>query len=177
MRAQSEKGDSMLRLPLRTAGDAHWILRFSWFVERLNEVANLEDRTLDDAVVRVILQFEGDRSGFTERDQRLSEWIQLATGEPLPHATLMYVWDARHPVGTVLLHPRTDRIKVLVVASGPDRLGQWVDIERDVHADHVLAFGTPPQGLVGLGLMTDANNTEQATESWYGPLSLLASAR
>jgi hypothetical protein len=171
MVARSEKGDSMLRLPLPGGGAPAGRLRFSWWVDRLNTEANLQERELDDAVVRVILQFDGDRARWSARDQRLSEWVRLATGEPLPHATLMYVWDARLPVGTVIRHPRTDRIRLLVAASGAARLGQWVDIERDVHADYVQAFGKAPQRVVGLALMTDANNTEQPSEAWYGPLS------
>jgi hypothetical protein len=145
-------------------------LRFSWFANALNPAAELGDSALDDAVVRVILQFDGDRAPFTARDRRLSDLVQLATGEPLPHATLMYVWDHRHPVGTILRHPRTDRVRMLVVASGVAGLGQWIDIERDIAADYTLAFGKPPVLLMGLALMTDANNTGQSSEAWYGPI-------
>ncbi len=170
IRARSAKGDSVLRMRLLPNEVPAGHLRFSWFVNELNTAADLEDRALDDAVVRLILYFDGDRSRFSTRDQRLSEWIQLATGEPLPYASLVYVWDHRHPAGTVLGHPRTDRIRTIVAESGPARLGRWVDIRRDVHADYVRAFGKPPQRLVGIALMTDANNTGQAAEGWYGPI-------
>jgi hypothetical protein len=124
-------------------------------------------------VVRVILYFDGDRSQLSPRDQRLSEWIQLATGEPLPYASLVYVWDHHHPVDAVLKHPRTDRIRSLVAESGADRLGRWVDIQRDVRADYERAFGHPPGALIGIALMTDANNTQQVSRAWYGPLRWL----
>lgn len=170
IRARSTEGDSVLRMPLLLDGVPAGHLHFSWFVNELNTTADLEDRALDDAVVRVILYFDGDRSRFSARDQRLSEWIQLATGEPLPYASLVYVWDHRHPADTVLRHPRTDRIKTIVAESGPAQLGHWVDIQRNVHDDYTRAFGKPPQRLVGIALMTDANNTGRAAEGWYGPL-------
>ena len=173
IRAHSERGDSLIRLPLPQPGLPAGRLQFSWFVKALNPEADLQDRAKDDAVVRLILQFDGDRAPWSARDQRLSEWVQLATGEPLPHATLMYVWDPQRPVGTVLKHPRTDRIRLIVVESGPQRLGQWLDFERDIRADYVKAYGKPPQRLVGIGLMTDANNTEKVSEAWYGPLKWL----
>lgn len=176
IRARSDKGDSLIRIALPLPGAQAGRLQFSWFVEALNAEADLQDRERDDAVVRLILQFDGDRAPWSARDQRVSEWVQLATGEPLPHATLMYVWDPNRPVGTVLKHPRTDRIRLLVIESGPRRLGQWVDFERDVRADYEKVFGKPPRGLVGIGLMTDANNTRQASEAWYGPLRWVAPA-
>ncbi len=170
LHALSVRGDSLVRMPVQAQGPHLGRLRFSWFANALNPAAELGDSALDDAVVRVILQFDGDRAPFTARDRRLSDLVQLATGEPLPHATLMYVWDHRHPVGTILRHPRTDRVRMLVVASGVAGLGQWVDIERDIAADYTLAFGKPPVLLMGLALMTDANNTGQSSEAWYGPI-------
>jgi len=171
LHALSMRGDSLVRLPVRAEGPRVGHLQFSWFVNELNPASELGDSAKDDAVVRVILQFDGDKAPFSARDRRLSDLVQLATGEPLPHATLMYVWDHRHPVGTVLRHPRTDRVRVLVVASGETGLGRWVDIERDIEADYTLAFGELPVRLIGLALMTDANNTGQRAEAWYGPIT------
>lgn len=168
--ARSNQGDSLMRVALPSAGAHAGRLQFSWFVQQLNTEADLQDRERDDAVVRLILQFDGDRAAWTARDQRVSEWVQLATGEPLPHATLMYVWDPNRAVGTVLKHPRTDRIRLIVIESGSHRLGRWLDFDRDVRADYEKAFGKAPQGLIGIGLMTDANNTRQTSEAWYGPL-------
>ena len=42
---------------------------------------------------------------------------------------------------------------------GPERLGRWVDFERDVAADYAAAFGKQPQRVNGIALMTDSNNT------------------
>jgi hypothetical protein len=170
LHARSERGDSLLRLPLRPSGPGFGRLRFSWFVPALNPEADLMDRELDDAVARVILQFSGDRSLLTSRDHMLSEMVQLVTGEPLPFATLIYVWDHRYPVGTVITHQRSERIKLMVVESGGDRLGQWVDFDRDVAADYRAAFGQPSDGLSGIALMTDSNNTGLSSQAWYGPL-------
>lgn len=174
--AHSAGGNSTLRrvvtLPPGQAPDR---LRFSWWVPQLNAEADLRDRDIDDAVARVILSFDGDRAArFSVRDHMLSELAQLITGEPLPYATLMYVWDNRYPVGTVIPNPHSDRIRQLVVESGPARLGQWVDFERDVQADFQHAFGEAPGPLHSLGLMSDTNNTGATVDAWYGPINLTA---
>lgn len=167
-------GNSLVRYRVQVTGEQLGVLRFSWLVPQLYKVFDLRDRDNDDAVARVILTFDGNKQNFTPRDRLLSELAQLVTGEPLPHATLMYVWDHTLPVGTVLDHPTTRRIKVMVVRSGPGRLGEWVDMERDIRADYKTAFGEDPSALIGVGLMTDGNNTGVAPTAWYGPVALQA---
>jgi len=174
LHAHSAAGNSTVRLSVQPAqGTQPDRLRFSWFVPALIEQADLRDRDVDDAVARIILSFDGDRAQhFSARDHMLSELAWLITGEPLPYATLMYVWDNRYPVGTVIPNPHTTRIQQLVVETGAARLGQWVDIERDVQADFRHAFGEAPGPLHSVGLMTDSNNTGATAQAWYGPLTL-----
>lgn len=171
--AHSEAGNSTLRLRLPAEGEpAPSRLSFSWFVPALNERADLRDQDIDDAVVRVIVTFDGDRGHLSVRDNMLSELANLVTGEPLPFATLMYVWDHRYPVGSVIPNPHTQRIRMLVIESGPQRLGQWVDHERDIDADYRLVFGEPPGHVMAVGVMTDSNNTGKRVSAWFGPLML-----
>lgn len=170
LRAISQGGDSLVRHALDTDAAAVGRIAFSWFLEEHNAAADISDPQADDAPLRWMLQFDGDRSRFSARDQRLSELLQTLTGEPMPYATLMYVWDARRPVGTVITHPRSSRVRKLVVLSGAEALGRWVDIERDLRADYQRAFGEPPGRLTGISLMTDSNNTGVRSRAWYGPL-------
>lgn len=172
LRAESEAGTSAVRMRLRVPATQIAALRWSWWVDELNPAFDISDRDTDDAVARVILAFEGGREHWTARDHNLSELARLVTGEPLPDATLMYVWDARLPVGSVVRHPGTGRIRKLVVASGPQALGRWLDLERDPLADMQTVFGETPTALVAVGLMTDANNTRSRAAAWYGPLAL-----
>ena len=149
-------------------------LSFAWAIDALPEGANLQDAGAADAPVRILLAFEGDRSTWTARTYRLSELSRLLTGEPLPYATLSYVWSRDHPPETVLHNPRTDRIRKLVVDSGTAHLGQWREHRRDVRADFIRAFGEAPGPLVAVALMTDTDNTASSLRAWYGPLALVA---
>jgi hypothetical protein len=102
----------------------------------------------------------------------LNELTQVITGEPMPYATLMYVWCNQRPVGTVIQNPRTDRIRKIVVESGSDRLNQWLTYERNIRADFEKAFGEAPGALIGIGLMTDTDNTRSQAQAWYGTIEL-----
>ena len=165
---------SMLRKTLRVEPEALGQVRFSWKVPALIEEADLALRDKDDAPVRIVLAFEGDRSRFSARDAAMSELAHALTGEPMPYATLMYVWCNKRAPGTVIRNPRTDRIRKIVVESGPGRLNRWLEYERDIRADYEKAFGEKPGALVGIAIMTDSDNTRSRATAWYGPVRLAA---
>lgn len=161
---------SMLRQTVRVEPHQLGQLRFSWMVPSLIDAADLSQRDGDDSPVRVVLAFEGDRARFSAKDAALSELSELLTGEPIPFATLMYVWSNHKAAGTVVVNPRSSRIRKIVMESGPGRLRQWLDYERDVRADFVEAFGEVPGALLAIGIMTDSDNTQSKAQAWYGPV-------
>ncbi|MVQ30337.1 MULTISPECIES: DUF3047 domain-containing protein [Ramlibacter] len=145
-------------------------LRFSWKVPELIAEADLATRDADDSPVRVMLAFDGDRSRLSAKDAMLSELMRTLTGEEMPYATLMYVWCNQRAPGTVIRSPRTERIRKLVLESGPNKLNRWLEYERDIRADYERAFGEPPGALIGVAIMTDSDNTRSLAKAWYGPV-------
>lgn len=175
LRVQADSSVSILRqrLPDAQSGIRGAMqLHMSWRVDGLPTDGDLAHIDRSDSPVGVVLAFEGDRSRWTGRQHRLSDLTQLLTGEPLPYATLAYVWSAQHPVESVVFNPRSDRIRKLVLDSGTAHLAQWREHVRDVQADYRLAFGEEPGPLVGIALMTDTDNTRSRLTAWYGALSL-----
>jgi hypothetical protein len=173
---RSEGSASMLRQAVHIEPAALGRVRFSWKVPELIEQADMALRDKDDAPVRIVLAFEGDRSRFSARDAALSELARALTGEEMPYATLMYVWCNKRSPGSVIHNPRSDRIRKLVVESGPRRLNQWLEYERDIRADYEKAFGEKPGALVGIAIMTDSDNTRSRARAWYGPVRLVKAA-
>lgn len=163
---------SMMRQVLRMAPKDLSSVHFSWKVPELIAHADMAVRDTDDSPVRIVLVFEGDRARFSSKNAMLSELTRALTGEELPYATLMYVWCNTRSPGTVIVNPRTDRIRKLVVESGSRKLRQWISYERDIRQDYETAFGEAPGALVGIGIMTDSDNTRTATRAWYGPVTL-----
>lgn len=175
LRVQADSSVSILRQRVSVASEGltgPLQLRLSWRADALPSEGDLAHVDRSDSPVGVLLAFEGDRSRWTARQHRLSDLTQLLTGEPLPYATLAYVWSAQHPVESVVFNPRSDRIRKLVLDSGADHLQQWRDHVRDVQADYRLAFGEEPGPLVGIALMTDTDNTRSRLTAWYGKVSL-----
>ncbi|WBY03800.1 DUF3047 domain-containing protein [Ramlibacter tataouinensis] len=174
--ASADSAASVVRRKVRVEPQALGLVRFSWMVPELIADADLASRQADDAPVRIVLAFEGDRSRFSPKDAMLAELVRALTGEEMPYATLMYVWANQRLEGSVVHSPSTGRIRKIVVESGPARLGHWLDYERDVRADFERAFGEPPGALTGVAVMTDSDNTRSSVKAWYGPVRLLPQA-
>jgi hypothetical protein len=173
MAASAMSSASMLRQNIHVEADHLGSVKFAWKVPELITEADLAERDKADSPVRVVLAFEGDRTRFSAKNAMLSELSHVLTGEPMPYATLMYVWSNDCAPGTVIVNPRTDRIRKLVVESGDKHLNRWIDYERNIQADFELAFGEPPGALVGIGIMTDSDNTHSSTRAWYGQPELV----
>lgn len=170
--ALASSSASALRNRVRVEPAGLGRVRFSWLVPQLIAGADMALREADDSPVRVVLVFEGDRTRFSARDAMLSELVHALTGEQMPYATLMYVWSNRRPPESLIASPRTDRVRKLVLESGGARLDRWLDYDRDIAGDFRRAFGEAPGALVGIGIMTDSDNTRSEARAWYGPLSL-----
>jgi hypothetical protein len=149
-------------------------IAFSWKVDGLPDDARLGEAGRDDAPVRILLSFDGDRSKWTGRNHRMSEMSRLLTGEELPYATLMYVWANHDAPETVIVNARTDRIRKVVVESGAQQVGHWRDYQRNIRADFFRAFGEEPGPLRAVAIMTDTDNTQSSLRAWYGRMTLTA---
>jgi hypothetical protein len=174
--ARADRSASMWRQHVRLETQQLGRMHFSWKVPRLIDAADMTDRDGDDAPVRIVLAFDGDRQHLSVRNRMMFDLAESLTGEAPPYATLMYVWDPRAEVGAVIKAPRSDRVRGLVVESGPQRVGRWLHYERDVVADFRRAYGEDPGPLIGVAVMTDSDNTGTETEAFYGQIELLGAS-
>lgn len=172
--AESQRSASMWRRKLSLAPEALGAADFSWWVPALPPLANVADGAKEDAAARVMFGFAGDVGALPARTRMMFDLAEALTGERPPYATLMYVWDNQAPVGTVIVNPRTDRVRKIVVDSGTHHLGRWRDHRRDLRADYRRAFGEDPGALVSVAVMTDSDNTASQARAWYGTVSVHA---
>lgn len=170
--ARSERSASMWRRKLSVDPEALGEVSFSWWVPALPPQASVADASREDAAARLMFGFAGDLAALPARTRMMFDLAEALTGERPPYATLMYVWDNLAPVGTVIVNPRSDRVRKIVIDSGVGSLGHWRDHRRDLRADYLRAFGEEPGRLVSMALMTDSDNTASQARAWYGAVSM-----
>jgi hypothetical protein len=147
-------------------------LAWRWKTDALVAGADNRDRYREDTPLRVIAAFDGDRATLPAAEQKRLKRAERLSGHAPPFAMLMYVWSDHVPVGTVIPSAHTSQIKMLVVSSGKEGLGQWQNLRRDLGADYRRAFGGVPGPLLGVAVMTDTDNTGGRATGYYADLEL-----
>ena len=167
LQAQADGSASLYGTAFKPARSASTWLGWSWKTDALVPRADNADRHTEDAPLRVVVAFDGDASKlpFAERAQR--KMAQTMTGRPPPYAALMYIWGSREAAGTIIPSSHTSQIKMLVVQSGADGLGQWHDVRRNLREDYRRAFGVWPGPVVAIAAMTDTDNTGEKATGLY----------
>lgn len=173
LRAEADSSASLYRRAVRVEPAELGRIEFSWLVPALIDGADLANRDTEDAPVRLMLAFDGNHADLPARTRLQFELAEALTGEPPPYATLMYVWDNKAPLESVIPGGRSDRIRKIVVDSGPGHLGQWRQHLRHIADDFRHAYGVDPGALIGMAVMTDSDATRSSVTAWYGDVRLL----
>ena len=135
MSVHAQSSVSMWRQVVRVEPAELGRIKFSWKVPQLIAKADMATREMDDSPVRIVLAFDGDRAKFSAKNAMLSELARALTGEEMPYATMMYVWCNACKRESVIVNPRTDRVRKLALESGPGNLNRWMDYERVIRTD------------------------------------------
>jgi len=176
LRARAQRSASGLKQVLDIEPQAKPNVAWRWRLTGLIESADNLDRHAEDSPVRLLLFFDGDRTRLPPRDLVALDLAETLSGRRVPYATLVYIWENRQPVGTVIANAHTGRVRMIVAGSGGEDVGQWRRLERNYVADFERAFGEPPGRLVGVGIMTDTDNTGTEIEAYYGDIELRRSS-
>lgn len=176
LQALSQSSASGLVHPVKVDLREYPYLHWQWMVPALIAGADNSRRHAEDAPVRVIVAFEGDVEKLPLADRLFSQQFKLFTKTELPYATLMYIWENRQPVGTVLTSEHTSRIKMVVAESGPTSTGEWQELVRNVREDYLRAFGEEPPPVKSIAVMTDSDNTGSSATAFYGDIAFMRTA-
>jgi hypothetical protein len=147
------------------------ILDWRWKINRLIGAADNAVASKEDSPVRIVLEFEGDKSKLSLSDRSAMASGKFLSGRDLPYATLMYIWSNKEPAGKVIPNPRTSRVQMVVASSGAAGVGAWQTLSRNAVDDFKKAFGEEPGRLTGVAVLTDTDNTGESVEAWYGDIS------
>ena len=145
------------------------IVRWRWKVENLLQKGNVHRKDGDDYPARLYITF-----AYEPAKVRFGRKLKYQAGRALfgdiPIGALNYIWDGKSPVGTVVDNAFTDFAKMIVVESGPQRIGTWVEEERNVYEDYRAAFGEEPPAISGVAIMSDTDNTKERAVAYYGDI-------
>ena len=174
LEADAVASASGLYRSIRINPETHPVVSWRWKIAGLIPGADTRHAHTEDSPARLLVSFHGDPASIDFVERSKMRIARALSGQEVPYATLMYVVSNELPVGTMLPNPHTDRIQMIVVASGQAQVGQWIDFRRNVFEDFRRAFGEDPWDIVSVGVMTDADNTGKTARCHYGDISFFA---
>ena len=177
LRAAADRSASLFVAYFKPPAGVPASLSWSWKTDALVPGADNRDSKREDAPLRVVVAFDGDKALLPAQERRRYEAARKLAGADLPYAVLMYIWSDHVPVDTVIASAHTSQVKMIAVASGGDGLGNWQAVRRDVAADYRRAFGAEPGALLGVGVMTDTDNTGTKATGLYAGIRLECAGR
>jgi hypothetical protein len=152
------------------------IVRWRWKIENLLQHSDVSKKGGDDYPARLYITFEydPDKVGF---GRKLKYKAGQALFGEIPIGALNYIWETRTPVGTIVDNAYTDFAKMIVVESGPKKLGMWIEESRNIYDDYKKAFGEEPPLINGVAIMSDTDNTKEQAIAYYGDIVFERSVR
>jgi hypothetical protein len=169
IRAVSQASASGLIKEIKIDPKEFPIIQWRWKVENLLKHSDVARKEGDDYPARLYITFEYDPEKVSFGKKLKFKAGQAIFGD-IPIAALNYIWETNAPLGAILDNAYTDFARMVVVESGPQKVGLWVDEARNIYEDYIRAFGEDPPMINGVAIMSDTDNTKESAIAYYGDI-------
>jgi len=173
--AHASKSMALLGRPVVVDLKKTPILCWQWRIDAPVASADMTKKSGDDYAARVYLTFSVPPEQLGLGTRAKLALARSLYGNQVPDAALNYVWDNRHPVGTLQDNAYTDRARMLVLRSGGGKAGGWVQERRNVVKDFQRAFADLDGTLSGLAVASDTDNTGEEAHAGFADFRFVAS--
>ena len=146
------------------------IIRWRWKVDNLLKYSDVRRKDADDYPARLYITFAYDPDKLSLAKKMKYQAGRMMFGD-IPIGAINYIWDTRAPIGTMVENAYTDFAQMIVVESGPQKVGTWVDEERNIYEDYKKAFHEEPPMINGVAIMSDTDDTKERVTAYYGDIS------
>ena len=128
------------------------VVSWRWKIAGVVEKGDAASKLSDDYAARIYIVFP--------------HWFYPNT------RSLNYIWANKLEKGSVVPSVYTGNSVMLAVESGPDNVGLWQTVRRNIAEDYRQAFGEEPPNKWRLAIMTDTDNTGGKAKAWYDDIQL-----
>lgn len=170
LKAESSDSSSGLVREIAIDPAQYPIVEWRWKVNNVLQKGDVTQKAGDDYPARIYITFayDKDKVGVLERAKYRA--ARLLYGEYPPLGAINYIWANQARIGTVVPNPYTDRVQMVVLQSGTEKVGEWVTESHNVYDDYIIAFGEEPPMIQGVAVMTDTDNTHESAVAWFGDI-------
>lgn len=172
MQAKSEGTASGLIKEVNVSPEMYPMLHWEWKIDQVLSKGDVLTKQGDDYPARIYVTFDYD-----PKDLRFGERLKYRTArllgyKDIPLRAISYIWSNKTPIDTIVPNAYTDWVAMISVECGNDNANTWQMHQRNVMEDYYDAFGEYPGDITGIAIMTDTDNTGEATTAYFGDITL-----
>lgn len=172
--ATAKASMALLARPLDMDLQQFPVLCWRWRIDAPLIHADLAKKSGDDFPARVYVTFALPNAALN-LGQRLKLGVaRQLFGAPVPDAAINYVWDNRHAIGFEALNAYTDQTRMIVLETGAERAGRWIEERRDILADTRRLFGTDQIKALQFAVASDTDNTGESAHAGFADFHFVA---
>jgi len=124
-------------------------LNFRWKVEELPRNGDFRKKETDDQAGQIYVVFGKFK---------------------LTAKILGYLWENKAPQLTTGVSPAWSKTRLIVLQSGPEKIGKWAWEKRNIYADYKTLFGKEPPKANLISIYINSQHTKSRAESYFGEI-------
>lgn len=141
-------------------------LKWKWKISNVYNNADPRKKSGDDFPIRIYIIFKYNPEKATLYEKTKYNAAKLIYGEYPPHSSVNYVWSSRVIPERLITSPYTDRVKLVLLQKGLEKLNTWITEEVNILEDYKRAFGENPPETASLAIMSDSDNTGESAKAF-----------
>lgn len=148
---KSRKSSFALHKELKFNLKEYPIIRWKWKAVRLPDGGDVRDKKMDDQAAQLYVVFPRFPAMVNSR-------------------VIGYIWESSAPSGSITESKKRLHTKYIVLQSGKERLGEWIEEKRNVYADYKKLFNEEPPPVGKISIMIDSDDTKSSAESFFSEI-------
>jgi hypothetical protein len=124
-------------------------INFRWKVVELPQNGDFRKKETDDQAAQIYIAFGTFR---------------------LTAKMVGYLWENKVPKLTTGVSPAWSKTRLIVLESGPEKIGKWVFEKRNIYDDYKELFEKEPSGAKLISLYINSQHTKSRAESYFGEI-------
>ena len=144
----------------------HPKVRWRWKVSNVYQKGDAQKKSGDDYPIRIYIMFKYDPDTASFGKMLKYGLAKKLYGKYPPYSSLNYIWANRKHEDRVIANSYASEAMMILLQSGEENVGKWVEQEVDVLGDYRKAFGEDPPEVASIAVMNDSDNTKESSVSY-----------
>ena len=167
VKAESKMSASGIYKEIEINPQEYPYLNWRWQISNIIQKGDARQKNGDDYPARIYVTFKFDPNKVSFIERIKYSIAKKLYGRYPPKNAISYIWANQLPKGMEINSPYTNKVKIVAVESGVEKLNQWVQEERNVYEDYKNLFQEEPPIIDSIFLMTDSDNTGERATAYY----------